>query len=210
MSATMIRHSLDIDMLKKLENDVPAHASGPEVFAAVVNIHQALSSSAVRVLVMRLQGLKIAKEPAENVESFAEKVTNIAKRIQGTGPDTCPQDLPALVYKCFLGSSTSIFESDVVLVYNKADRGEDTVKDWDKHVSEFKARYRTLKIKKMWEAEKHHKEKIEIQALKSDCEAPREEINRRRSRKDGRRRCRNGYSQVLPLRQDGPHQTKLP
>ena len=29
MSATMIRHSLDIDMMKKLENDVPAHASRP-------------------------------------------------------------------------------------------------------------------------------------------------------------------------------------
>jgi hypothetical protein len=101
------------------------------------------------------------------LETFG-KVTDIAKRIQGTGPDTCPQDLPTLVYECFLGSSTSIFESDVVLVsYNKANRGEDTVKDWDKHVSEFKARYRTLKIKKMWEAEKHHKEKIEIQALKA-------------------------------------------
>jgi hypothetical protein len=47
MSATMIWHSLDIDMLKKLENDVPAQAGGPEVFAAVVNIHQALLSSAV-------------------------------------------------------------------------------------------------------------------------------------------------------------------
>ena len=167
MSGTMIRHSLDIDMLKKLENDVPAQATGPEVFAAVVNIHQALSSSAVRVLVTQLQALKLAKEPAENVESFADKVSEIAKRIQGTGPDTCPQDLPTLVYECFLGSSTPIFDSDVVLVYNKADRGEGTVDDWDKHVSEFKARYRTLKIKKMWEAEKHHKEKVEIQALKA-------------------------------------------
>jgi hypothetical protein len=42
-----------------------------------------------------------------------------------------------------------------------------TVVDWDKHVSKFTARYRTLKIKKMWEAEKHHKEKVEIQALKA-------------------------------------------
>ena len=73
---------------------------------------------------MQLQGLKLAKEPAENVESFAEKVTDIAKRIQGTGPDTCPQDLPTLVYECFLGSSTSIFKSNVVLSYNKANRGE--------------------------------------------------------------------------------------
>ena len=167
MSGTMIRHSLDIDMLKKVENDVPAQATGPEVFAAVVNIHQALSSSAVRVLVAQLQALKLGKEPAENVESFADKVTDIAKRIQGTGPDTCPQDLHTLVYECFIGSSTSIFQSDVVLVYNQADRGDPAVKDWDKHVSEFKARYRTLKTKKMWEAEKHHKEKVEIQALKA-------------------------------------------
>ena len=167
MSGTMIRHSLDIDMLKKLESDVPAQATGPEVFAAVVNIHQALSSSAVRVLVAQLQALKLTKEPAENVESFADKVSDIAKRIQGTGPETCPHDLHTLVYECFIGSSTSIFQSDVILVYNRADRGDPTVRNWDTHVAEFKSRYRTLKTKKMWEAEKHHKEKSEIQALKA-------------------------------------------
>ena len=167
MSGTMIRHSLDIDMLKKLESDVPAQATGPEVFAAVVNIHQALSSSAVRVLVAKLQALKLSKEPAENVESFADKVSDIAKRIQGTGPETCPHDLHTLVYECFIGSSTQIFQSNVILVYNRADQGDPAVRNWDKHVAEFKSRYRTLKIKKMWEAEKHHKEKSEIQALKA-------------------------------------------
>ena len=167
MSARMIRESLDTDMLKKLESDTSASASGPEVFAAVVNIHQQLSSSAVRVLVTTLQSMKLTKEPAENVETFGDKIQDLAKRIEGTGPDTCPKDLPVLVYEAFLGSSTMIFQSDVVHVYNQADRGDPAVADWQSQISMFKARYRTLKTKKMWEAEKHHKEKVETQALKA-------------------------------------------
>ncbi|WP_317204331.1 hypothetical protein, partial [Janthinobacterium sp.] len=167
MSARMLRESLDVDMLKKLESDTSASATGPEVFAAIVNIHQQLSASAVRVLVMQLKAMRLTKESTENVETFADKVSDIAKRIEGTGPETCPNDLPMLVYECFLGSSTMIFQTDVVQIYNKADRGDRSVANWATHLSELKARYRTLKTKKMWEAEKHHKEKVETQALKA-------------------------------------------
>ena len=170
MSAKMIRNSLDIDMLKKVEDDIHATASGPQVFAAVVNIHQALSSSAVRVLIGELQELSLAKEPGENVETFAAKVCDIAKRIQGTGPETCPRDLPSLVYQCFLGSATQLFQGEVVLIFNRSDRNDPTdpgIRNWDARVADFKAQYRNLKTRKLWEADKYHKEKAEAQALKA-------------------------------------------
>jgi hypothetical protein len=109
MSGKFLRQSLDVDMLKKLQGDVKPDATGPEVFAAAVNIHQRLSSCGVRTLMKKLQALKLAKEPGENVETFATKVLEIAKLIKGTGPENCPKDLVVLAYEPFLGSSTPTF-----------------------------------------------------------------------------------------------------
>ncbi len=81
MSGKMLLELLDLDMLKKAERDLPTNPSGPEVYAVVVNLHQSLNTSAVRVLTEQLQQLKLSKEAGENVETFADKVADIAKRI---------------------------------------------------------------------------------------------------------------------------------
>jgi hypothetical protein len=167
MSGKMIRQSLDLDMLKKVQGDVPPTATGPQVFAAVVNIHQSLSSSAVRALTRRLQSYKLSKEPGENVKNFSVKVIETAKRIQGTGPENCPKDLCVLVYECFLGSSTATFNMEVIAVYNKAAKRDPTVEDWEAHITEFKNSWRNLEIREMWEAKKNHKEKSEAQAMQA-------------------------------------------
>jgi hypothetical protein len=167
MSGKMLLASLDLDMLKKTEREVSSNASGPEVFAAVINLHQALNSSAVRMLTEQLQKLKLTKEPGENVSTFSDKVLDIAKRIQGAGPITCPRDLPHLVYECFQGCSTPVFAMEATTMCFKATKGDPTVDDWEQGVSELKSTYRSLVTRKCWEAAKHHKEKVEAQAMQA-------------------------------------------
>ena len=170
MSAKMLLASLDLEMLKKIESDVPKDATGPEVFAAIVNNHQSLSSSAVRGLTDRLRALKLVKEPAENVETFTVKVMDIAKRIQGTGPASCPNDLAQLIYECYNDCSTRMFESRVTeLIKWSADTGEPNhrraVDNWEDELGKLKILYRAQVDRGMWEGAKHHKEKTEAKAL---------------------------------------------
>jgi hypothetical protein len=165
MSGKMLLASLSLDMLKKAERELPSGASGPEVYAVIINLHQSLNTSAVRVLTEQLQKLRLTKEAAENVESFSEKVIEVAKRIEGAGPTTCPKDLPTLIFECYQGCSTASFALEVTLLYLKASKGDPSVDDWEAAVSELKASYRALITRKGWEAEKHHKEKAEAQAM---------------------------------------------
>ena len=167
MSGKMLKASLELDMLKKVERETPANASGPEVYAAVVNLHQSLGSSAVRQLTEQLQQLKLSKEPAENVTIFGDKVLDLALRIQGAGPLTCPHDLGTLVYECFKGCTTSEFASEVTDFCKKSNKNDPTVADWEASVSELKSLYRTLVVRKEWDAEKHHKEKADVQAMQA-------------------------------------------
>ena len=167
MSGQMLLASLDLDMLKKTERDTDADATGPEVFAAVVNIHQSLNTSAVRVLTEQLQKLKLTKEPAENVDTFSEKVIDIAKRIQGAGQSTCPADLPTLVYECFQESTTPVFALEATELLRKANKGDRTVDDWEAAITELKSSYRSLVTRSQWNAKKTHKEKTEVQAMQA-------------------------------------------
>lgn len=167
MSGQMLFASLDLEMLKKTERDTSPDASGPEVFAAVINIHQSLNSSAVRVLTEQLQKMKLAKEAAENVETFSEKVLDIAKRIRGAGPTTCPKDLPTLVYECFQESTTPVFALEATELLRKANKGDRTVDDWEQAITELKSSYRSLVTRSQWNAKKNHKEKTEVQAMQA-------------------------------------------
>lgn len=175
MSAKMLMASLDLDMLKKIESDVPKDATGPEVFAAVVNNHQSLSSSAVRGLTERLKGLKLSKEPAENVETFTDKVMDIAKRIQGTGPVSCPNDLAQLIYECYNGCSTRMFESHVTDLIkwsaNTRDPNHRRVMDhWETELGDLKIKYRDQLERKQWEGANNQKEKTEAKALVAEIQ----------------------------------------
>ena len=88
MSGKMLLESLDLNGHKKTKCDLPTNAMGNEVYAVIVNLHQSLNTSAMRVLTEQLQKLKRSKEAGENVETVASKVTDIAKDIQGAGTDT--------------------------------------------------------------------------------------------------------------------------
>jgi hypothetical protein len=167
MSGKMLLKSLDLDMLKKVERELPVNATGPEVFATVINMHQTLNTSAVRILTEELQKLRLSKEPGENVETFADKVIDIAKRIQGAGPTTCPKDLPTLAYECFQDCTTPMFNLEATALYAKASKGDTSVDDWEANIMELKTTYRACVSRKGWNATKYQKEKAEAQALQA-------------------------------------------
>jgi hypothetical protein len=202
-------------MLMKLQGDVKPDATGPEVFAAVVNIHQQLSSSGVRTLTKKLLALKLAKEPGENVETFAAKVLEIAKRIKGTRPENCPKDLVVLAYEPFLGSSMPTFNMEVIAMYNKATKRDKSVDNFEAHITEFKNQWRDLEICDMWEAKKHHKEKsrgpgnasANQDAAKDDHRPVQQE-----GREGNGRQQQSGLGRprMLPLQQERAHQAQLP
>ena len=166
MSASMILKSADSDLLKRIDRELPQTASGPEVFAVIVSLHQTLNSIAVRVLIKELEGLHLTAEPAENVEKFSDKVLDVAKRIRGAGPTkTCPDDLCTLVYECFQDCTTPVFQIEATNLYWKAQIGDASVADWEHGVTKLKANYRLSMTRGTWQAAKHHKEKAEVQAL---------------------------------------------
>ena len=168
LSVLMLRNSLTTDMLCKVHGDgVGPGSSGPMVVAAAVRCHQSLSSGAVRTMIMSLHALQLHKEPKEDVDKFVDKVQEIGKRIESTG--AAPNDLHEVIYECFSCSSNSKFNFMVTEVQVKAGRRDPTVRDWDAHLIEFKAKYRELKARGLWDAEKLYKEK-ETSALKAAVE----------------------------------------
>lgn len=124
-------------------------ASGilPVVFGAIVNTHDSphqLSSSlkSARTLVTQLITLRLSNEPAENVESFAETVSDLAEHFENTVSSTTDHTL--LVDEAFLGFTTYTFKLLVCEVHNKATRQDPTVTDWSDQLCTLKNRYRTL------------------------------------------------------------------
>ena len=165
MSGTMIHASLNTDMLRKMHNDEAGPgASGPVVLAAVIRCHQALSAAAVREMTATLRIMKLTKEPAENVETFADKVAELGKRIVGTGKP--PEDLHFMIYESLKGASNAEFAYIVTELNVKANREDTTVLDWESQLSELKTIYRDFKARGQWDASNQHKEK-EVAALKA-------------------------------------------
>ena len=177
MSATMILKSVDADLLRRIDRELPQTATGPEVFAVIVSLHQTLNSIAVRVLIKELEGMHLTAEPAENVEKFSDKVLDVAKRIRGAGPKTCPDDLCTLVYECFQGCTTPVFQIEATNFYWKAQQGDASVEDWEEGVNKLKASYRLSMTRGTWQAAKHHKEKAEVQALLATVKTLKKEVN---------------------------------
>jgi hypothetical protein len=179
MSGQKVKNSITLDMWKRVEKDLPARPTGPEIFAAVVRSHQATSTAAVRTLVMDLLKLELKQEPGQDVETFGDKVSELARRIEGTGGS--PEDLNSLVASRFLGSSTTAFEIDAAAQRNAAERGN---AEWKDVIRDHKILYRELKNQNLWEAETHRKKDGEITMLKAAIEELKQRVESSTSTND--------------------------
>ena len=175
MSGSMILESLTTDMLLKIQNDGGAPGStGPQVFAAVVRCHQSLTDGAVRAMITKLQGMSLKKEPKEDVETFADKVIELAKRISGTGKP--PNDLHTMVYETFKGCSHPEFAAAITNLNLAAVQKQPNIKDWEPQLLQLKHIYREFKERDQWEGDTHFKEvaalKAAVKKLEKNAQAP--------------------------------------
>jgi hypothetical protein len=123
MSAVAIRASLTNSMLQRIKAKVSLEASGPEVLAAVIAVHQVLDSSGCRILIDELRRMRLREFPAENVDEFNLKVLEKCRRI-----DSCldkPRDLASMVAECYLHTQSLHFNIKSADLYDRATEGED-------------------------------------------------------------------------------------
>jgi hypothetical protein len=141
-------------MLQRIKAKVSLEASGPEVLAAVIAVHQVLDSSGCRILIDELRRMRLREFPAENVDEFNLKVLEKCHRI-----DSCldkPRDLASMVAECYLHTQSLHFNIKSADLYDRATEGEDI--SWMEIVSQLGAIYRKLHSRGEWIAANNRKE----------------------------------------------------
>ena len=169
MSANFLRESIKSDLWTKIERSLPEKATGPELLYRIIHEHQAQGATVLRNLEDTLRKLKLSQEPGEDVISHSNKVTEVARRIVGSGSP--PKDLNLLVANTFLDSTTKQFELEALRIVNEIDRDSDSY-DWYKVIDELTVKYESLLQRKQWVAHQTKKEdpvtalKAEVKQLK--------------------------------------------
>jgi hypothetical protein len=154
MSAVAIRASLTNSMLQRIKAKVSLEASGPEVLAAVIAVHQVLDSSGCRILVDELRKMRLREFPAENVDEFNLKVLEKCRRIESCLDK--PRDLASMVAECYLHTQSLHFNLKSADLYDRTTEGEDLA--WTEVVSSLGAKYRILVSRGEWPAANTRKE----------------------------------------------------
>jgi hypothetical protein len=91
----MIRNSISVDLWNQIESEISHDASGPEVLMAVIMAHQITSASFVQGMLEALKGAKLSQQPAEDVVELSKKLSELAARIEGSGP--APNNLAQVI-----------------------------------------------------------------------------------------------------------------
>jgi hypothetical protein len=165
LSFKMIQSSISIDMWRKIEKTLSPNPSGPELLTLIIEAHQVVSASAVRVLVSELEKLNLNEVPAENVEDFSDSIMEKARVIQGTGQ--APRDLCLIIAARYLKCSVLAFTLRATSIHDEADMGHLT--DWQNEiVMPLKLKYRSLKQQGLWPPS-HARKEPEV-ALKADIQ----------------------------------------
>ena len=203
-SAKMLKNSIKQELWRKLDKSLPKSATGPQIFAAIIQEHQVATASAVRTLVKEIEELTIKKEPGEDVASLGDKITEIANRIDGTGQ--APPDLPLVIATCFIGSTTMSFEFHANEIHNKVNKNPKAL-TWEEVIREHRIKYKSLKQTKLWAAAAHRKEEeTAFQAIRTELKQINKRIDQQsRNRGNGGGNKNNGGKDSG---QQNPHHNK--
>ena len=115
-SSQAVLNNVDTDVWTRIEKSLAHDASGPQMFAAMLDHKQQVNTRVVRALMKELDTMSLKSEPRQNIEIFANKVHNLAMRIQGCGNPS--DDLPSLVVKSFLDCLYLRFFGEQIVVEN--------------------------------------------------------------------------------------------
>ena len=96
-SGESVMNSITVDLWKAIEKETGPAPDGPLAFATIVRKIQQISARAICNLVDELKIKSIKRYPRENVDSLADDITELCRRIEGTGSP--PPDLSVFVAK---------------------------------------------------------------------------------------------------------------
>ena len=109
-SGEAILNSVGPTLLGDLQKFLTEEIYGPLVFMRVMGILQSCTTSALRTVEIQLRDMKLRKEPAENVDTYCNKVQEKCRLLEGA--DRLPIDAPSMIAN---GLSTSTVENFRVL-----------------------------------------------------------------------------------------------
>ena len=164
-SAKKVKNSITIRMWEEIESELPYGASGPEIFFAIMSKVQHSSASASRALMKKLEGMKLNKESGMNIETFATRITELVRRIEGCDARSIPQDLSTVVATCFLDTDVDELKLTASSIFNKVDL-DPSCMTWRQIIQELKTKYRSLDGLGRWPHKTKKNPADEIAALK--------------------------------------------
>lgn len=141
LSAMAMRDSLGPELYTRVSSLCSANTTGPEYFKKAVDQISYMNSTMVRNLSNKLGTLKLKEIDGENVAKLTEKITEIAREIQGSG---CPPaDLHNLISKPYTTGTEETFRTHALGVHGKVMTGEYT-KSWEHMVQSYNLFYQEL------------------------------------------------------------------
>jgi hypothetical protein len=158
LSAIFILNSLDIEMMRIIRARTTENATGPEVFAAVINYHQSLHEKAVEHIIFKMSQLTITKEAAENIDTFSDKILKFGKHIEAIGTEEQIAKLPKRIIDSCQDTQSTVFNIFAAIMQSAIYNGDDELMDWEKNVLTLKEKYRDLIAIGQWPAKKAYKE----------------------------------------------------
>ena len=76
-------NSITLSLWESIKQEVGIAPSGPEALYAIVQDAQVSTATMVHLLTTKLSGLSLKQQPGQHVPEFANKVTTIARAIEG-------------------------------------------------------------------------------------------------------------------------------
>jgi len=146
-SGKAILNSVMTEFWETIEKDLGYDTSGPEAFACIIQKLQVVNASAVRALVDELKQQSLVKFPAQDVDLFGNTVSELARRIDGTGLG--PPDLSSIVAVCFLQCDVLEFRLKAIALHDEVDNNADA-HTCAAIVRTLKSKYRALKGQGLW------------------------------------------------------------
>ena len=146
-SGKAILKSITLPLWESIERDQGVETTGPEAFTAIINKQQQVNASSVRSLIDKLGKLKLIEEPGQDVNAFGDKVTDLCRRIVGTGSP--PADLTSIVAARFLGADVLSFNMKAITMHDLADENRDAI-TWEAIILKLKNKYILLESQGLW------------------------------------------------------------
>ena len=112
-----------------------------------------------------ITSLSIINEPGQNVNTFSEKVLDLAGQIEG-GSEYPPHDISLTVCNTFLSTSEDTFKHEVLRVHNIVEK-DPTSMSYDDVIQTFKDKYDSLVVQELYQAasDRNHNKDNDLAAM---------------------------------------------